>query len=560
MNLKKHLAPILAIYQLDPALLEVPQDRTMGDLAMPCFTLAKQFKKSPIVIATEMAAQIQPTWPLEQVQATWPYLNFFFDTTWLAQQTISEIQASADAYGTWASTGERILVESPGPNTNKPLHLGHVRNMLLGNALKTVLQYAGHKVVSVDIINDRGVHICKSMLAYKKFGNGEQPSKKPDHYVWDRYVRYDQELKQNPKLSEEIQTMLQKREEWDTQVRELWNTMRTRALDGMAETYKRFGTHIDKAYYESDHYLKWKAIVQEGLDTGIFSQGANGNIMYHHETLWDKVMLRSDGTSIYITQDIALGKLRYEDFSMDRMIYVVGNEQEHHFKFLFEIFKTLGYSFADKCHHLSYGMVELPDGKMKSREWTVVDADTMVEEMISLSQTVLKERYPLLDQKELDRRSEVIAMGAIKYFILKYDANKNFVFDKNTSLRFDGETGPYLQYTYARCSWLSRKGQQIDSAPTDRSILSSQKAKLLLLHLGEFPATVQQSAEKYQPYLIARYLLDLAQLFNSFYQSERVVDEENLIGTATRLVLVWAVQQVMGNGLKLLGIETLEEM
>lgn len=560
MNLKHYLVPLLEKHALDPLLLEVPQDHTMGDLAFPCFTLAKQFKKSPIQIATDLAAQMEATHPVQKILATGPYLNFFFNASWIAEQVIEQIIKEWVNYGRGNEASERILLESPGPNTNKPLHLGHVRNMLLGNALGNILQFVWHEVITVDIKNDRGIHICKSMLAYQLFGNNELPTKKSDHYVWDRYVRFAQEVEKNPELLEQAQTMLQQREDDDESVRKLWNTMRDWVLEWIAPTYARYWTTIEKSYFESNFYKQWKQVVVDGLKSDLFTTKENGNIIYEDETMGEKVVLRSNGTSIYITQDLALGQIRYEDYTMDRMIYVVGNEQEHHFKFLFSIFNALKLPFAQKCHHLSYGMIELPDGKMKSREWNVIDADTLANEMHELCKSMLTERYPELDANELERRAEIIAMGAIKYLIIKYDATKNFVFDKEQSLRFDWETGPYLQYTYARCSALLAKWKTLEGSKIDRSLLTSEKAKQVLLQLGNFQATVSKAAESYQPYLVARYLLDLSQLFNSFYQSERVFNEENLIGTNTRLMLIRAVQQVMGNGLGLLGIGTLDEM
>lgn len=297
------------------------------------------------------------------------------------------------------------------------------------------------------------------MLAYQLFGDGAQPDKKSDHFVGDRYVRYSQELEKDPTLEEKIQVMLQQREAGDAEVRALWQTMRDRALDGMRQTYTRFGTHIDKAYYESDHYEKGKTLVEKKFEEGLFTQDAKGNIVYDfgEDSFGSKVLLRSDGTAIYITQDLALAELRYEDFQMDRMIYVVGNEQEHHFQVLFALLTLLGHSFAEKCYHLSYGMVSLPDGKMKSREGNVVDADTMADEMHTKAKELLQQRYPELSEQELRDRAEQIALAAIKFFILKYDAKKDFVFDRELSLRFDGESGPYVQYTYARAWSLLEK-------------------------------------------------------------------------------------------------------
>lgn len=386
-------------------------------------------------------------------------MNFFVNSTWLAKQVIVAVVEQGDRYGAGNKKGEKIVIESPGPNTNKPLHLGHVRNMLLGNSLAAITEFAGYDTIKVDIVNDRGVHICKSMLAYERRGNDEVPTKKSDHYVGDRYVHYAQEVEKDPTLEKDIQTMLQQRESGDTDVRALREKMRERSLQGMQETYARYGCHIEKPYYESDYYMLGKELIGQGEKDGIFIHNEKGNLIFSDEQLGDKVVLRSDGTSVYVTQDIALGKLRYEDWNMDRMVYVVGSEQEMHFKFLFAIFKALGYTFADKCYHMSYGMISLPDGKMKSREGNTVDADTLADDMHKQSYTLLHERYTDLREDELHTKAEQVAMAAIKFFILLYDSKKDFVFDREASLRFDGESGPYLQYTYARIESIKHKAE-----------------------------------------------------------------------------------------------------
>lgn len=568
MNIKEHIIPLLekSTISIDSTLLETPQDRAMGDVALPCFQFAKELRKSPQQIAQdlsdELSTHLDEESIIEKVIATWPYVNFFVKTASLANDVLQKIKEEGEYYGMGEKTNECILIESPGPNTNKPLHLWHVRNMLLGNALWNILSFAGHDVHAIDIVNDRWVHICKSMLTYQRFGNNEQPDIKPDHYVGKRYVRFATEVKKDESLNDDAQKMLQQRESWDKDIIELRDLMRQRCIQWQHETYNRFGTSIEKAYYESDHYLKWKTIVEEWAETWLFSKNEKWHLIYTDDVLWDKIVLRSDGTSIYITQDIALWKLRYEDRSMDRMIYVVWNEQENHFQFLFSIFKTLKLPFADKCYHLSYWMVALPDGKMKSREWTVVDADDIANETHQQSYEMLQKRYPDLSEKELQRRAEIIAMGAIKFFFLKYDAIKNFVYDKNSSLRFDGETWPYIQYTYARCcGTLAKAEKTIDLSNTvEYWFFTSQEERSLLLHLNEFPLIISDSAKHYQPYLVARYVLDLAHLFNSFYQKHTIVDSGNKELSIARCALVQSTQTVLKTGLWLLGIEVLKEM
>lgn len=557
--IKHHIYTLLEENWLDTNLLEVPQDRSMGDFAYPCFSLAKEWRKAPAMIAIELAKKLTETVVQNDIDniyksivATWPYINFKLTSSFLTATLLATLPAlkkeSLDI------STESIAIESPGPNTNKPLHLWHVRNMLLWNALADICKYSGMKVSKVDIVNDRWVHICKSMLAYQEFGNNAQPDKKPDHYVGNRYVRYDQESKKNPDRGKQIQDMLVAREAHDPTTRALWLQMRDRALEWMRETYDTYGCHIDKVYYESDHYLKGKALVEQGLTDWLFQINERGNIIFVDDVLGEKVLLRSDGTSIYITQDMALGKIRYDDLGMDRMVYVVGNEQQDHFKFLFKLFEVLSYEFASKCHHLSYGMISLPDGKMKSREWNVVDADTLYTDMKWESYTQVCERHPDMSDEQRHILSGQIAMAAIKFFVLIYDAKKDFVFDRQESLRFDGESWPYIQYTHARCCSLLRKGDfDASNLVVDfPEWLDTQR--LLVLHILDFTQVVLDAADQYKPHLVARYLLELAKLFNTYYQQTKILDDNEEL-TRSRLGLVYIVQQLLSRGLALLGIE-----
>lgn len=428
--------------------------------------------------------------------------------------------------------------------------------MLLGNALAAIMKYAGYDTVKVEIVNDRGVHICKSMRAYQQFGNNAEPDKKSDHYVGDRYVKYAQEAEKNTELEQVVQDMLVQRENGDPDIVALRSKMRQRCLDGMQQTYARYGCRIDKEYYESETYLHGKEMVEQGLEKNVFFKDEKGNVVYANEDagIDRKVVLRANGTSVYLTQDLYLAYLRRVDRHMERMVYVVGNEQEYHFKALFAILRSFGFSFADNCFHLGYGMIYLPDGKMKSREGNVVDADNLADDMHAAAVTILRERtQDSLDDAELHRRAEAIAMAAIKFFVLKYDALKDFVFDPATSLSFDGETGPYIQYTYARCCSILEKATRTAFTPetVTTTLLTTQEERLLLLHLLDFPNQIQEAAERYQPYLIARYVLDLAHLFNTYYQQHTILQDDKPLETA-RLHLVASVKTVLGIGLQLL--------
>ncbi len=549
---------------IDGNLLETPQDRRMWDVSLPCFIFAKTLRKSPQQISADIAEKMIAINDTEEkniiskIIATGSYINFFINPLWLANEVLECIEQKEDKYGEGEEKNEKLIIESPWPNTNKPLHLWHVRNILLGNSLAALANFAWYEIAKVDIVNDRGIHICKSMLAYQLWGENKEPNKKTDHFVWDRYVRYDTELKQDPSLEEKSQVMLQQRESGDKKVKALRKKMRNWALEGMSETYKIYDCVIDKAYYESDHYLKWKSIIEEGFIEGIFTKNGKGNIVFKDGDE-EKTVLRSDGTSIYMTQDIALWKIRYNDWKMDRMVYVVGNEQEHHFIFLFKIFKALWFSFADKCYHLSYGMISLPDGKMKSREGNVVDADTLIEELTNECVTMLTERHTDRDDNLVKKTAFQIAMGAIKFFILKYDEKKDFIFDRKQSLSFDGESWPYIQYTIARCGSIIAKSCTHDVSEKDYSLLEEAEERILLVLLSGFSATIEKASDTYQPYLVARYILELAKTFNNYYQKHKIITDDKGL-SAVRLSLVVWVKQVLKNWLRLLGIEAPEKM
>ena len=563
-NIYAHIGSVLdALTGLSVGhLLESPKDPSHGDIAFPCFTLAKELGKSPVQIAQDIVANIKPDDIIASAVATGPYINFFVQATYLAKTVITSVLVQKDNYGRGENNNQTIVVESPSPNTNKPLHLWHVRNMLLGNALDLICAFAGYKSVKVEVVNDRGIHICKSMLAYQLFGNNAEPDKKSDHFVGDRYVRFAQEVEKDSALDDQAQAMLRQREDKDPGIRALWEKMNKRASDGFKTTYARYGTRIDQHYYESDIYEQGKSIILEALDKGIFVRDPKGNIAFPLEKKDGEmgyfVVLRADGTAVYATQDIALAAQREADYHMDRMVYVVGNEQEDYFKTLFSVIKALQYPFADQCHHLSYGMIALPDGKMKSRTGNVVDADDLAQDMHEQSAIVLRERYSDLSPEEIATKAESIAMAAIKFFMIKYEVAKDFVFDPAQSLSFDGETGPYMLYSYARCAQIIAKagGKQSSFEP---SLLQEEAERKILLHLAAFSDVVVKAAQEYKPNLIARYILELTQLFNRYYQQTQIIVEDATL-QAARVALVASVQQVLGNALHLLGIDTVERM
>ena len=570
------IAPIATNIGYNPDLLmpQIAQRAARWDVAIPCFLIAKEQRCSPQDVATtliehitaqrEHNPEIDNLIAKDGLQAIQWYLNIRISPQRLRTHVIEEITTQQEER--WRSSTHQgtILVESPSPNTNKPLHLGHVRNMLLGNAVSNILSSVWYNVVRTEVVNDRGIHICKSMLAYQKFGEGAQPDKKSDHYVGDFYVAYAKYLQEHPEAEKEVSDMLQLREQGDPEVRALRQQMNDRALSWFAETYQRFNVTIEKRYFESDHYETGKEIVLAKHQEWLFTKDQKWNIVANLESvgLPNKVLLRADGTSIYITQDIALAEIRNNDFDLHSMIYVVWNEQQDHFTWLFAILQQLGYTRADRCHHLSYGMISLPDGKMKSREGNVVDADNLADEMHQQARQLLQERYPDLDATELQERAEAIAMSAIIFFMLKYEAAKDFVFDPQNSLSFEGETGPYIQYTAARCASLLRKKNTTTSPSNIHQRASDaahqDKERALLVTLSRFPDIIHDAANSYDPSHVARYLLELTHTFNSYYHDVRILSGDE--SEAIRLIIVQAVRQTIHNASSLLDIRLLAEM
>ena len=556
--------------------IAVPPSDDLGDYAFPCFALSKILKKNPAAIAADLKERIGPVGKegSVRVEASGGYLNFFIDKRELAAAVIetysnavptSMADCGAAPAGVANGRPQRAVVEFASPNTNKPLHLGHLRNMSIGDSTARILSFCGCEVFKTSINNDRGVHICKSMLAYKRCGNGAEPQSagvKSDHFVGDYYVMFNDKSNADPSWTEDAQKMLKAWEDGDPDTVELWKKMNKWALDGFRETYKLFGISFDKEYYESGIYKNGKEIVAEGLSKGIFYKREDGAaaVDLEEEKLGAKVLLRPDGTSVYIVQDLYLALLKDKEFNYDKSFYVVGNEQDHHFAVLIAIFKKLGYDVAGKMKHLSYGMVELPEGKMKSREGTVVDADDLILETKELAKREVAERYEVAEA-EAEGRSLRIALAAVKYQLLKIDIAKNMVFDPKKAISFEGDTGPYLLYSYARASSILRKaggvGERLDKSQLPESF---EPAEIKLMKkTAFFPEAVTYAYNRLSPSVIANYAFDLAQLFNEFYHANQVIGSGGAV-EKFRVNLVGAFRSVMKCCLGLMGIEAIEEM
>ena len=475
-----------------------------------------------------------------------------------------------------------VMIEYSSPNTNKPLHLGHVRNNLLGFSLAKIMEANGNKVVKTNIVNDRGIHICKSMLAWLKWGNGITPKKagkKGDHLIGDFYVAFDKHYKEelqqlmdggmtkeeaeaNSTLMKEARTMLKKWEDGDEEVRSLWRTMNEWVYAGFDETYARMGVSFDKIYYESNTYLEGKEKVLEGLEKGIFYRKDDNSVWADltADGLDQKLLLRTDGTSVYMTQDIGTAKLRFQDYPIDQMIYVVGNEQNYHFQVLSLLLDKLGFSWGKDLIHFSYGMVELPNGKMKSREGTVVDADELMDEMIATARKMSEGRLKGVPEEEMDDVYRIIGLGALKYFILKVDPRKNMLFNPQESIDFNGNTGPFVQYTYARIRSVLRKSDEADAATDITAYEPNEKEIEIIQRIADFPSVVSEAGRTYSPALIANYVFELAKGYNQFYHDYSILKEENGVARAFRLHLSRTVADIIRRGFSLLGVEVPERM
>ncbi len=553
-----------------------------GNLTLVVFPFLKISRKSPEQTAQEIGQYL--TDHCEAV-ASFNVVKGFLNLV-VAPQAWLSLLTDIDAdeqYGHKQATEESplVMIEYSSPNTNKPLHLGHVRNNLLGWSLAQIMQANGNKVVKTNIVNDRGIHICKSMLAWLKWGNGETPEtsgKKGDHLIGDYYVAFDkhyreevkelvaqgmdeENAKQEAPLIKEAHEMLVKWENNDPEVRALWEKMNSWVYAGFDETYRKMGVSFDKIYYESQTYLKGKAKVEEGLAKGLFERHADNSVWADltNEGLDQKLLLRSDGTSVYMTQDIGTAEMRFQDYPIDKMIYVVGNEQNYHFQVLSILLDRLGFKWGKELVHFSYGMVELPNGKMKSREGTVVDADDLMELMVSDALKAADEAGKNADLSEAEKLeiARIVGMGALKYFILKVDARKNMLFNPEESIDFNGNTGPFIQYTYARIRSILRK---TTIAPIVPIVPISDKEIELIQKMSEYPAVVEQAGKDYSPSGIANYCYELTKIFNQFYHDFSILNEPDEQKRQVRLVLARNVAKVIKNGMSLLGIEVPERM
>ncbi|MBN1941338.1 MAG: arginine--tRNA ligase [Candidatus Diapherotrites archaeon] len=571
MDFKKELAQAISnsisgqlTAQTIEGFLETPKDSKLGDTALPCFKLAPVLKKAPAEIAKELKEGVKLPQGFEKAEAIGAYLNFFLQKQGLAKQIIPEILKKKEKFGCSEKTGKKIMVEYSAPNTNKPLHLGHLRNDSIGMAVSNILEANGNKVIRANLYNDRGIHICKSMLAYKKFGKGKTPEKaknKSDHFVGDFYVKFAKEAEKNPKLEEEAQEMLKKWEAGDKETRALWKKMNNWILKGFKETYKRFGSRFETEFFESQFYGKAKPVIELGLKKGVFEKDSAGAIIARLEPeMQDKIVMRADGTSIYISNDLVLTKHKFEKFGLDKAIWVVGNEQNFYLKQLFAIFEKLGFEWAKKCFHLAFGMVFLPEGKMKSREGKVVDADNLMDEMAVLAEKEIKKRHKGLSKKEILLRREKIALAAIKFYLLKIDVARDMNFDPKKSIAFEGETGPYLQYTYARAKSILRKAKAGEFKSIKFDLLKEPLETKLVSILSEYPKIMEKTGSNMSPHTLCHYLISLAEQFNSFYHELSVINAKDKNTAKARLALVAATSQILKNGLALLNIEVLEKM
>ncbi|MDR2064322.1 MAG: arginine--tRNA ligase [Prevotellaceae bacterium] len=556
-----------------------------GDYTLVVFPLLRTSRKTPEATANEIGEKLKSLYPeIKSYNVIKGFLNIKFASVFWIQRLNDAVEN--ENFGFSYGNGKKLMIEYSSPNTNKPLHLGHVRNNLLGYAVANILEANGNSVVKVNLVNDRGVHICKSMLAWQKFGNGETPEssgKKGDHLVGEYYVRYDHEYKKQ--LSEiiaggideeqakrkvpvqiEVQEMLRKWEAKDAETIDLWEKMNSWVYAGFDKTYSDMGVSFDKIYYESQTYLSGKNLVNEGLNKGVFFKKEDGSVWVDltGDGLDQKLLLRSDETSVYITQDLGTAQQRIDEYNIEQMIYVVGNEQNYHFQVLKLILKKLGFAWADSIYHLSYGMVELPEGKMKSREGTVVDADDLMELMISTARGMSKELGKLddLSDVEIDSVCRMIGLGALKYFILKVDPKKTMLFDPKESIDFNGNTGPFIQYTYARINSILRKAheQQIQIPQKSQCANISEKEISIIKLINIFPETLKLAAKEFSPAVIANYVYDIAKEFNQFYHEYQILREENEELKLFRLMLSEKVAIMIKKSMKLLGIDVPDRM
>ncbi|WP_374464594.1 arginine--tRNA ligase [Chryseobacterium sp.] len=572
---------ILNVYQLKDIKLEVQENKTEfeGDFTIVTFPLVKQLKKNPESIGVELGeALTEQTELFESFNVVKGFLNVKVKN----QLFVDNFRSVSENFSTIEKKNSTVMVEYSSPNTNKPLHLGHIRNNLLGFSVAQILKEAGYDVIKTQIINDRGIHICKSMLAWEKFGNGETPettNTKGDKFVGNYYVEFDknykkeiaelveqgvgeEQAKKEAPVMKEAQKMLLDWENGDEKVRALWAEMNSWVYKGFNETYKRLGVDFDQVQYESNTYILGKDLIQEGLDKGVLYQKEDGSVWCDltDEGLDQKLLLRSDGTSVYMTQDLGTAVERFKQNNIQKLIYTVGNEQDYHFQVLFKILKKLGYEWADQLYHLSYGMVELPEGKMKSREGTVVDADDLMQEMYETAKSKAQElgKLETLSEEEKEASYETVGLGALKYFMLKVDPKKKMLFNPAESIDFNGNTGPFIQYTYARIQSLLSKAGTLQTGTAEIELNQSEKE--LIMQLANFKTVVAKSAETLSPALVANYVYDLVKTYNSFYQNNPILNQEDEKIKQFRLNISDITAKTIKKSLELLGIGTVNRM
>ncbi len=579
------VSTLYAIDQQDLVQIQKTRKEFVGDFTLVVFPILRQSKKSPEATANEIGELMVANSPeIDSFNVVKGFLNLSM-TSLFWTDALNRVVEDAN-FGVAASTNKTIMVEYSSPNTNKPLHLGHIRNNLLGYSVSQILKANGHNVIKVNLVNDRGIHICKSMLAWQKFGNGETPQStgmKGDHLVGKYYVEFDKHYKSEIKLlmeqgmSEddakknapmilEAQDMLRKWEAKDSEVYSLWETMNAWVYAGFDVTYKALGVDFDKIYYESQTYLLGKSIVDEGLNRGVFFRKEDNSIWIDLEAdgLDQKLLLRADGTAVYMTQDLGTAVTRFEENKLDDLIYVVGNEQNYHFQVLKLILSKLGHKWSDNISHLSYGMVELPEGKMKSREGTVVDADELVAEMVETARDMSNELGKLdsCTEDEATKICNMVGLGALKYFILKVDPRKTMLFDPKESIDFNGNTGPFIQYTHARICSILRKAEEAKinfEGSVDMGALSPVEITLVKM-IVDYPAAVKQAGETFSPAIVGSYVYDLVKLFNSYYHDNPIIKEENVEVRKAKLILSAQIAKIIAKGMNLMGIDVPERM
>ena len=550
--------------------LEPPPQPEMGDLCFSCFEIAKSLNQSPDQIASDLAKLFGTKIPLidlvDKIESKGPYLNIFLEKSIWFKTVCQQILKQKEKFGyTKAGKNKKILIEYSAPNTNKPQHIGHLRNNFLGWTMASLFSTTGVKVIKANLVNDRGVHICKSMLAYQKWGQGKTPESekiKGDHFVGRYYVLFQKNVKKNPELLDEVQEMLKQWEEGNATVMALWQQMNKWAIKGLKQTYEKIGVDFDYWYFESDIYNSGKKIVQKALKKKLCYQREDKAIEIDLTKygLNKKVLLRPNGTSVYITQDIGLAKLRHDQFEPNKAIYVVGSEQDHNFRVLFKILEIFGFDWVKNSHHLSYGLVFLPHGKMKSREGEIVDADDLINQMEQLAKSETLNRNPNLSPTEVSKRAEIISLAALKFYLLKFTPNQQVNFNPKASISFEGDSGPYIQYTYARIQSILKKFDGKEKiSKIDYSVLGNKEETELFKLLFTFPQILEKSVNTYNPSHLAHYVLKLSQKFNEFYHQHQVLKANHKLRNG-RLRLIQAVAEVIKNSLHLLGINILDEM